>query len=833
MRETDWPWNVSQNNINCYFFLLIFLFLAASTSELQQKAEPYLAHLKNYNKTLTWAVLLKGDHQATNGNSYAETFADENNLLYLGTVGDLRDYHLFGYKPISGLGLTHDKRKLNIEKLHYIHKRSITNEDVPVVSKRIEAVLENHEKVEWYSQQRILSRHKRSLQISDPYYRKQWHLKNHINFNMDINVTGVWERNITGTNITVSVVDDGLEWRNPDLRDNYSPEGSYDLNADDPDPSPDTAKLTNHHGTRCAGEISAVVNNICGVGVAFGSRISGLRVLDGLMTDSLEANAFSKNNQINAIYSCSWGPDDDGKTVDGPHALALTALKNSINFGRDGYGNIFVVASGNGGQANDNCNYDGYANSIYTVTIGAVDETGNMPYYSEECAAMLAVTFSSGDAYKREIVTTDWQARGATGCTENHSGTSAAAPLAAGMIALMLQARPCLTWRDVQYIIAMSAEKVDIDVAHWQKNGAGLYHSHKHGFGLMRAWKLVNAAKTWKIVPWMTSYIYNKVDIHVQIPKGHRTPLKMGYNVTEEKLRGYELNILEYVQVTVTLEHPHRGMLEIRLQCPSGTDSVIGATRSHDNSSDGLENWTFSTVRCWGESPVGRWILTITDIDNNHKYANGFLKRWQIHLYGSPMTTDDFQSRMHVIRNSWSGEHLTDSYSLPCPPPPVTAAPDKPVAQKTLKILVLTGVFCIIMGIYESLEYCLCYEEEKKEQRHLLRLHKQAQRLSSQNSGDATPDADESARLLSGESQNYEEIPMEIFEASLRSESANRNDGNILYNNTEDEHLFTENHVLPNTPCSSTVQIDRPDIVTENCVEDEIDLTESDSLLGR
>lgn len=151
----------------------------------------------------------------------------------------------------------------------------------------------------------------------------------------------------------------------------------------------------------------------------------------------------------------------------------------------------------------------------------------------------------------------------------------------------------------------------------------------------------------------------------------------------------------------------------------------------------------------------------------------------------------------------------------------------------SFQILVLTGVFCIIMGIYESLEYCLCYEEEKKEQRHLLRLHKQAQRLSSQNSGDATPDADESARLLSGESQNYEEIPMEIFEASLRSESANRNDGNILYNNTEDEHLFTENHVLPNTPCSSTVQIDRPDIVTENCVEDEIDLKESDSLLGR
>lgn len=47
-----------------------------------------------------------------------------------------------------------------------------------------------------------------------------------------------------------------------------------------------------------------------------------------------------------------------------------------------------------------------------------------------------------------------------TGCTDSHSGTSAAAPLAAGMIALMLQAQPCLTWRDVQHIIAMAAVKV-------------------------------------------------------------------------------------------------------------------------------------------------------------------------------------------------------------------------------------------------------------------------------------------------------------------------------------------------------------------------------------
>lgn len=71
--------------------------------------------------------------------------------------------------------------------------------------------------------------------------------------------------------------------------------------------------------------------------------------------------------------------------------------------GRQGFGSIFVVASGNGGQHNDNCNYDGYANSIYTVTIGAVDEEGRMPFYAEECASMLAVTFSGGDKMLRSI----------------------------------------------------------------------------------------------------------------------------------------------------------------------------------------------------------------------------------------------------------------------------------------------------------------------------------------------------------------------------------------------------------------------------------------------
>jgi len=97
----------------------------------------------------------------------------------------------------------------------------------------------------------------------------------------------------------------GLEWTNVDLKANYNAAGSFDLNSGDSDPMPDWSKAKNHHGTRCAGEIAAIANNhVCGVGVAYGARVSGIRILDGPMTDVLEASAFMKKYDVNDIYSC-------------------------------------------------------------------------------------------------------------------------------------------------------------------------------------------------------------------------------------------------------------------------------------------------------------------------------------------------------------------------------------------------------------------------------------------------------------------------------------------------------------------------------------------------
>ena len=99
---------------------------------------------------------------------------------------------------------------------------------------------------------------------------------------------------------------------------------------------------------------------------------------------------------INDIYSSSWGPLDDGASLDGPGTLAKKALLAGVSRGRKGKGSIYVFASGNGGESEDNCNFDSYANSVYTVSIGAITHEDQFPSYGEQCSAHLAVTYSGG-----------------------------------------------------------------------------------------------------------------------------------------------------------------------------------------------------------------------------------------------------------------------------------------------------------------------------------------------------------------------------------------------------------------------------------------------------
>jgi subtilisin family serine protease len=171
-------------------------------------------------------------------------------------------------------------------------------------------------------------------------------------------------------------------------------------------------------------------------------------------------------------------------------------------------GSIFVWASGNGGRFNDSCSCDGYANSIYTLSISSTSENSEKPWYLEECTSTLATTYSSGDERRgeREIFTTDLRHK----CTAKHTGTSAAAPIAAGIIALALEANPNLTWRDIMFITILSSRPKAIKSNNYLVNKRGFLVSSRYGFGLMDAGRMVELAKNWKNVPPMqTCAIYN------------------------------------------------------------------------------------------------------------------------------------------------------------------------------------------------------------------------------------------------------------------------------------------------------------------------------------
>ena len=261
-------------------------------------------------------------------------------------------------------------------------------------------------------------------------------------------------------------------------------------------------------GTRCAGEVAATANNSnCAVGIAYKAGIGGVRMLDGDVTDAVEARSLGLNNQHIHIYSASWGPDDDGKTVDGPGRLATRAFLQGISQGRGGKGSIFVWASGNGGRDYDNCNCDGYTNSIWTLSVSSATENGLIPWYSEACSSTLATTYSSGSSGERKVVTTDLHHT----CTSTHTGTSASAPLAAGIIALILEVNPELTWRDVQHITVRCAHNANLRANDWSQNAVGRNFSHSFGYGLMDAACMVRFQC--KIRHIFLSEIFNFADV--------------------------------------------------------------------------------------------------------------------------------------------------------------------------------------------------------------------------------------------------------------------------------------------------------------------------------
>ncbi|XP_002160973.1 PC3-like endoprotease variant B isoform X1 [Hydra vulgaris] len=534
--------------------------------------------------TNSWAVQLNPAEVAQ-----ADRIANNHGFENLGQIGNLEGFFHFKHK----------KTKSRVKRaLHQTTKKLLE---------------ENH--VLWAEQQHLLDRRRKDGIPTDPKFKEQWYLLNNGQSTgpsgVDINVRPVWEQGITGRGVVVSVLDDGVDHNHPDLRDNYDQKASYDFNDMDADPKPRDSDPDNCHGTRCAGEIAAAANNSnCGVGVAYDANIGGVRMLDGQATDILEGSSLSFQSNYIDIYSNCWGPKDDGKTFGKPGRLAQEALMRGALEGRNGKGNIYVWATGNGGLTDDDCNCDGYTTSIFTISIGCISDHGLSAYYTELCSSTLAVTFNGGSHREKEenkMITTDLHGK----CTDEFKGTSSSAPLAAGIIALVLQANPNLSWRDVQHLIVNTAQVTSPVDEGWMDNGGGFHFNHKFGFGRLDAGKMVEAAKHWRNVPKQRRCNGPSSNSVQEIPAGGTLSITIDTISCEGTEK--EITKLEHVTLTVSFQHRRRGDVSIDLFSPMGTRNEMLSTRRYDDSDKGLHDWTFMTVHNWGESPKGIWTLNVTD----------------------------------------------------------------------------------------------------------------------------------------------------------------------------------------------------------------------------
>ncbi|MFW5722204.1 MAG: S8 family serine peptidase [Desulfohalobiaceae bacterium] len=472
---------------------------------------------------------------------------------------------------------------------------------------------------------------------NDPLFNEQWLLHNTGQTGgppgIDISggrLTDLWSSFKGSPQEVVAIVDDGIEIRHPDLAPNVNAELCWDFIDSDDDPTPTDNEP---HGTACAGLAAGRGFNGLGItGSAPWAGLAGIRVI-GAETDVNTALSETLFNDRIDIYSNSWGPIDDGDRLEGPGPLLRAALAEGVAQGRGGLGSIYVWAAGNGGQSGDNSNYDGYANSRFVLAVTGTDHLGRQATYAEPGANIALNVPSSGGG--RTVTTTDlsgfegYNALGHsdyedTDYTNTFGGTSAACPTVAGVAALMLQANPELTWREVRTILMRTAVVNDPEDADWTRNGAGLPVNHKYGFGRVDALGAVEAASAWisRGEPAEASST-----VHPDLPIPDNDPEGVSFPVHIED--DFEV---EFVELTFSADdHPYWGDLQVELVSPQGTVSVLAESHYVTRGSAAYRSWRFGSVRHLGERSQGTWTLVVSD---RYPGDTGTFQSFTLRLHG-------------------------------------------------------------------------------------------------------------------------------------------------------------------------------------------------------
>jgi subtilisin-like proprotein convertase family protein len=507
---------------------------------------------------------------------------------------------------------------------------------------------------------------------TDTLYGSQWHF-NLLDNTSEILIQRIWNE-FDGTGIHVGIYDDGIQINHFDLNDNYDPTRQVVINGITL--SGDVTGPGSTHGTSVAGLIAAEANGQNTVGVAFHAGLTGINIFDPNSSIYINsANPVIVNNFFNAlsqgtnfdVVNHSWGSQpffSAEQNLNNPASFSsgvIGAYTNLVTNGRGGLGTSVVQSAGNDATE---ANGDGINASRYTITVGAIHNDGFASSYSNYGADLL-VSAPGGDfATIRSglgIVTTDrtgtdgYNLRanptGSFDYTDDFGGTSSAAPITTGVIALMLDANANLGWRDVQNILATSADHTGSaigtaaanlenntwfinDATNW--NGGGMHFSEDYGYGRVDAYAAVRMAEVWSMFGTAQTSANEQV----------LSPATFNANIAINDLSStsYQFTVagnlnIEHVDLTVTLQHTYFTDLRIFLVSATGTEvQLFDGTTGDGTTSDAPLTWTFGIDALRGELAAGTWTLRIDDVVSGD---SGVLNSVEFDAYGTTPGAND------------------------------------------------------------------------------------------------------------------------------------------------------------------------------------------------
>ena len=298
----------------------------------------------------------------------------------------------------------------------------------------------------------------KSRLIREPYFSEQWYLeenrtfyeKNSIDANASIHFGKSYR--YTGKGVKIAIIDDGLDVTHPELEGSIV--ATYDISTKSSVVSHNS--IDGYHGTAVTGIIGANDNGIGIKGIASESKIMFLKHKEG-MSDSETIELFNKAEEFGAdIINCSWGTYDVSQAV-------KEVIQNLAKNGRNGKGTIIVFATGNDGQEMGN---DESA-IPEVIAVGSTDKDNLRAWYSnygEHIDVLVPGGFDVG------ITTLDDMGENGEGtltddyllANDENSfiGTSASAPIASGVIALMLEKNPNMTRIEVEEALKNKSDKI-------------------------------------------------------------------------------------------------------------------------------------------------------------------------------------------------------------------------------------------------------------------------------------------------------------------------------------------------------------------------------------